>query len=182
MAASAPHDRAPLGDVSDSENAPVAMMMSPSGKENGVAAMMISPLGKAGTTPSRKHKHAGSPLKGTPPKSNKNELFTSPLRSTRAPEPLTDANPDRFTMFPINYPTVWEFYKKAEASFWTAEEVDLGDDIKHWNEKLSEDERFFIKHVLAFFAASDGIVVENLALRFMSDVQLPEVSWVRLGG
>ncbi|KAG1655335.1 hypothetical protein FOA52_008317 [Chlamydomonas sp. UWO 241] len=97
-----------------------------------------------------------------------------PAGAPAGPEPLTDENPDRFTMFPINYPTVWEFYKKAEASFWTAEEVDLGDDIKHWNEKLSEDERFFIKHVLAFFAASDGIVVENLALRFMSDVQLPE--------
>ena len=76
-------------------------------------------------------------------------------------------------MFPVKYDDIWRFYKKAEASFWTAEEVDLSDDRKHW-EKLTDDERHFISHVLAFFAASDGIVLENLALRFMKDVQIPE--------
>lgn len=76
-------------------------------------------------------------------------------------------------MFPIRYPSVWEMYKKAEASFWTAEEVDLSSDQQHW-EHLTEDERHFIKHVLAFFAASDGIVLENLAVRFMKEVQVPE--------
>jgi len=77
-------------------------------------------------------------------------------------------------MFPIRYPQIWEFYKKAVASFWTAEEVDLSADARHWDETLSPDERHFISHVLAFFAASDGIVLENLASRFMSDVQVAE--------
>mmetsp|Transcript_30941 Transcript_30941/g.56275 ORF Transcript_30941/g.56275 Transcript_30941/m.56275 type:complete len:392 (-) Transcript_30941:355-1530(-) len=88
-------------------------------------------------------------------------------------EPLLDENPDRFCMFPIKYPSIWELYKKAEASFWTAEEVDLGDDLKYWD-KLSADERHFVSHILAFFAASDGIVNENLGVRFMREVQLPE--------
>ena len=90
-----------------------------------------------------------------------------------AEEPLLRENPDRFTMFPLTYQSIWEFYKKAEASFWTAEEVDLSADTKHW-EGLTDDERHFIKHVLAFFAGSDGIVLENLGVRFMSEVQVPE--------
>jgi hypothetical protein len=77
-------------------------------------------------------------------------------------------------MFPIKHPAIWEMYKKAEASFWTAEEVDLGSDMRHF-EKLTPGERHFILHVLAFFAASDGIVLENLGARFMNDVQAPEV-------
>lgn len=76
-------------------------------------------------------------------------------------------------MFPIKYPEIWEMYKKAEASFWTAEEVDLSEDTQHW-EALTGDEKHFITHVLAFFAASDGIVLENLAGRFMKEVQVPE--------
>merc|ERR1712216_279570 len=88
-------------------------------------------------------------------------------------EPLLDENDQRFTMFPIQYPAVWEMYKKAEASFRTAEEVDLSDDMKHW-EGLTKDEKHFITHVLAFFAASDGIVLENLGIRFMGEVQIPE--------
>ncbi|XP_021888268.1 ribonucleoside-diphosphate reductase small chain C [Carica papaya] len=89
-------------------------------------------------------------------------------------EPLLKPNPDRFCMFPIQYPEIWEMYKKAEASFWTAEEVDLSQDIRDWENTLNDDERHFITHVLAFFAASDGIVLENLASRFMSDVQVAE--------
>ncbi|KAH9330875.1 hypothetical protein KI387_002983, partial [Taxus chinensis] len=88
-------------------------------------------------------------------------------------EPLLAENPQRFCMFPIKYPQVWEMYKKAQASFWTAEEVDLSQDVHHW-ERLSSDERHFISHVLAFFAASDGIVLENLAGRFMKEIQVPE--------
>uniref|UniRef100_A0A7I4CRN2 Uncharacterized protein n=1 Tax=Physcomitrium patens TaxID=3218 RepID=A0A7I4CRN2_PHYPA len=88
-------------------------------------------------------------------------------------EPILAENPGRFCMFPIKYPQVWEMYKKAEASFWTAEEVDLSADLKHW-EALTDNERHFISHVLAFFAASDGIVLENLAVRFMKEIQIPE--------
>src|SRR6201986_1962463 len=88
-------------------------------------------------------------------------------------EILLKENKDRFVILPINYPKVWEMYKKHEAGFWTAEEIDLSGDIKDWI-SLSEGERHFISHVLAFFAASDGIVNENLAVNFMSEVQLPE--------
>lgn len=88
-------------------------------------------------------------------------------------EILLTENKNRFVLLPINYPKVWELYKKHEASFWTAEEIDLNDDLKDWN-NLNEGERHFISHVLAFFAASDGIVNENLAVNFMSEVQIPE--------
>src|ERR1700741_2155346 len=88
-------------------------------------------------------------------------------------EILLQENKDRFVLFPIKYPRIWEMYKKAEASFWTAEEIDLSQDQKDWD-KLSDGERHFISHVLAFFAASDGIVNENLAVNMMSEVQLPE--------
>ena len=155
------------------------------------------------------------------------------VASTRGPEPILDVNPDRFCMFPIKYRSVWEMYKKAEASFWTgrasdvvcrcyhrraclamtllwpcyaaaprhsaviftdvltfapngvpngsefklchaAEEVDLSSDAADW-ETLTADEKHFVSHILAFFAASDGIVLENLGQRFMSEVQIPEV-------
>jgi ribonucleoside-diphosphate reductase subunit M2 len=88
-------------------------------------------------------------------------------------EPLLEENPDRFCMFPIKYRDVWEMYKKAEASFWTAEEVDLSSDYAHW-EKLTADEKHFVSHILAFFAGSDGIVLENLGQRFMGEIQIPE--------
>merc|ERR1712188_315540 len=88
-------------------------------------------------------------------------------------DPLLRENPRRFVMFPIQYPEGWEMYKKHEASFWTAEEIDLSQDVKDW-EKLTDSEQHFIKHVLAFFAASDGIVLENLASQFSVEVQCPE--------
>jgi len=88
-------------------------------------------------------------------------------------DPLLKPNPSRWVLFPINYPEVWEMYKKHEASFWTAEEIDLSQDMKDW-EGLKPDEKHFIKHILAFFAASDGIVLENLSSRFASEVQIPE--------
>jgi ribonucleoside-diphosphate reductase subunit M2 len=88
-------------------------------------------------------------------------------------EELLRENPRRWVMFPIRFPEVWEMYKKHEASFWTAEEVDLSSDGKDW-EGLSSDEQHFITHILAFFAASDGIVLENLAGNFATEVQIPE--------
>lgn len=89
-------------------------------------------------------------------------------------EPILAENKDRFVLFPIRYNDIWEFYKKSEASFWTAEEIDLSQDLADWNNKLNDNERHFIKHVLAFFAASDGIVNENLAINFLNEVQYPE--------
>jgi ribonucleotide reductase beta subunit family protein with ferritin-like domain len=92
------------------------------------------------------------------------------------PEPLLDPNEDRFVIFPIRHPDVWEMYKKHMAVHWTAEEVDLSKDMAHW-EKLNDNERHFIKHILGFFAGSDGIVMENLATRFTREVQWPEAKF-----
>ncbi len=91
----------------------------------------------------------------------------------RPAEPILQENPHRFVLFPIQHADIWQFYKKAEASFWTAEEIDLSQDLKDW-EGLNEGERHFISHVLAFFAASDGIVNENLVENLMASVQYPE--------
>lgn len=100
---------------------------------------------------------------------------------------LTEYNPDltnefllqeienRFTLFPIQIPKAYEMYKKAVATFWVVEDVQLGNDITDWENKLNDNEKTFIKHVLAFFAGSDGIVLENLAERFMKDIQHPEI-------
>lgn len=87
---------------------------------------------------------------------------------------ILQENPNRFVILPIKYPQVWDMYKQAMASFWTAEEIDLQSDLHDWEHKLNENERFYIKNVLAFFAASDGIVNENLVVNFMSQVQIPE--------
>lgn len=89
-------------------------------------------------------------------------------------EPLLEDIDNRFVLFPIQQDDIWQMYKKAEASFWTAEEIDLAQDIKDWDEKLNDNERHFITHVLAFFAASDGIVNENLAVNFLEEVKSPE--------
>ncbi len=88
-------------------------------------------------------------------------------------EPMLKENPGRFVLFPIEHDEIWKMYKKAEASFWTTEEIDLAPDLIDWA-KLTDNERHFIKYVLAFFAASDGIVNENLVLNFMREVQYPE--------
>ncbi len=89
-------------------------------------------------------------------------------------EVLLRENKDRFVILPIQYPKIWEMYKKQKACFWTAEEIDLSADLEDWK-NLNENERFFLSNILAFFAASDGIVNENLAVNFMREVQLPEV-------
>jgi len=92
-------------------------------------------------------------------------------------EPILKENKDRFVIFPIKHQDIWEWYKKMEASFWTAEEIDLSQDLNDWNNKLSADEKYFIKHILAFFAASDGIVNENLAENFVNEVQYAEAKF-----
>lgn len=92
-------------------------------------------------------------------------------------EPILEENPNRFVLFPIVHDDIWKFYKKSEASFWTAEEIDLSQDLTDWHNKLNDDERHFVKHVLAFFAASDGIVNENLAENFVSEVQYTEAKF-----
>ena len=94
-----------------------------------------------------------------------------------APEPILEKNEGRFVIFPIQHHDIWEWYKKSEASFWTAEEIDLHQDLTDWTTKLNEDERYFIKHILAFFAASDGIVNENLAENFVNEVQYSEAKF-----
>lgn len=88
-------------------------------------------------------------------------------------EPILADNPNRFTVFPLKYPQLWELYKKAQMSNWTAEEIDLVKDMDDWN-TMSKDEQHFVKYILAFFAASDGIVFENLSVNFAKEVQLSE--------
>lgn len=88
-------------------------------------------------------------------------------------EPILAPNPDRFVIYPIQHDDLWQEFKRQEASFWTAEEIDLSEDLRDW-QRLSSDEQHFVKHVLAFFAASDGIVNENLCYRFCNEVQYPE--------
>ena len=92
-------------------------------------------------------------------------------------EPILVENPNRFVLFPIEHDDIWRYYKDNEACFWTAEEIDLSSDLNDWNNKLNDNERYFIKHVLAFFAASDGIVNENLAENFVAEVQYTEAKF-----
>ena len=98
------------------------------------------------------------------------------MSETAADELILQENKNRFVLFPIQHDDIWEFYKKAEASFWTAEEIDLSQDLRDWA-NLNDGERHFITHVLAFFAASDGIVNENLAEHFVAEVQYTEAKF-----
>jgi ribonucleoside-diphosphate reductase beta chain len=93
------------------------------------------------------------------------------------PEPILQENPNRFVLFPIEHHDIWNMYKQQEASIWTAEEIDLAQDLNDWRNKLTDEERYFVKNVLAFFAASDGIVNENLAENFVSEVQYTEAKF-----
>jgi ribonucleoside-diphosphate reductase subunit M2 len=104
----------------------------------------------------------------------KHKKHRQELKDQQDKEPLLQENKRRFVIFPIRYHEIWQMYKKAEASFWTAEEIDLGKDLHDWNSKLNENERFFISRILAFFAASDGIVNENLVENFSGEVQVTE--------
>ena len=96
------------------------------------------------------------------------------MTKTDTDEIILKHNPNRFVLFPIKYNDIYELYKKAESSFWTASEIDLTKDINDWNNKLNDNERHFIKNIIGFFAGSDGIIMENLATRFMNEVQIPE--------
>ncbi|KAK4167662.1 ribonucleotide reductase [Cladorrhinum sp. PSN259] len=107
-------------------------------------------------------------------KKEETKAAAAPAKEEVLDEPLLTENPQRFVLFPIKYHEIWQMYKKAEASFWTAEEIDLSKDLHDWNNKLNSDEQHFISHILAFFAASDGIVNENLVERFSGEVQIPE--------
>ncbi|KAK7737017.1 Ribonucleotide-diphosphate reductase (RNR), small subunit [Cytospora paraplurivora] len=115
-------------------------------------------------------KHAATKEVGKPQEPEK----TSALKPEELDEPILRENPHRFVMFPIQYHEIWAMYKKHEASFWTAEEIDLSKDLHDWANRLNDDEKYFISHILAFFAASDGIVNENLVERFSAEVQIPE--------
>ena len=99
------------------------------------------------------------------------------MSNTKHEEPILRENKDRFVLFPIRQHEIWRYYKQAEASFWTAEEIDLHQDISDWENQLNEDEKHFVKHVLAFFAASDGIVNENLAENMVREVQYTEAKF-----
>ena len=92
-------------------------------------------------------------------------------------EKILQDNPGRFVLFPIEHHDLWKLYKQQEACFWTAEEIDLAQDINDWDNKLNDDEQHFVKHVLAFFAASDGIVNENIAMNFVNAVQYTEAKF-----
>ncbi|QPC78750.1 hypothetical protein HYE68_009502 [Fusarium pseudograminearum] len=105
---------------------------------------------------------------------SKKEEQKTAVSKAEEDEPILQENPQRFVLFPIKYHEIWQMYKKAEASFWTAEEIDLSKDLHDWNNRLTSDEQYFISHILAFFAASDGIVNENLVERFSGEVQIPE--------
>jgi ribonucleoside-diphosphate reductase subunit M2 len=151
------------------------------------------------TTMNKENSNVAVPIVGIPdldlPETKAETAIASAIKDEEAHEILLQENPQRFVLFPIQHHEVsflellrvryackrvltrlqvWRMYKKAKASFWTAEEIDLSKDIHDWNNKLNDDERFFISHVLAFFAASDGIVNENLVERFSGEVQIPE--------
>ena len=134
-------------------------------------------------TPSKKSRGKRTPG-SSPPLAVKvgGEVPSLALDSEQKPEvkllrePILTESADRFVVFPIQHPDLWEKYKQHMAVFWTPEEIDLSKDMAHW-EKLSDNERHFIKHILGFFAGSDGIVMENLATRFMKEVQWPEAKF-----
>lgn len=118
-------------------------------------------------------KSSTSPKKSKSAEENKEKQKVAMTERQIMDEPLLRPNSRRFVILPIQFPDIWQMYKKAEASFWTIEEVDLSKDLQHWD-NLKDEERYFISHVLAFFAASDGIVNENLVERFSQEVQIPE--------
>ncbi|EAU84681.2 ribonucleotide reductase small subunit [Coprinopsis cinerea okayama7 len=103
----------------------------------------------------------------------RNRRFVGEVDLPESEEPLLKPSPKRLTLYPIQYPEIWTHYKRAQASFWTAEEIDLSHDMMDWS-KLTNAERHFLSRILAFFASSDGIVNENLVERFSSEVQVPE--------
>jgi len=143
-----------------SDAAEAAQIASPSGLAPMASPSGLTPIGDLSKLPSNAAKTMAAP-------------YQKRVHPWDLEEPLLQENPNRYVMFPIQDQDIWDMYKKHVASFWTAEEIDLSQDTKDWK-KLSDNERHFVKHVLAFFAASDGIVLENLLENFGLDVQLPE--------
>lgn len=133
-----------------------------------------SPSLTAVKSPSHKaRKHSvGAEVDALPPLDSTENTVTATAAVVE--EPMLKENPNRFVIFPIEHADVWAMYKKHMSVFWIPEEIDLSKDTRDWQEKLNDNERHFIKHILAFFAASDGIVQENLANRFMREIQIPE--------
>ncbi len=157
----------PAAGVTFSDSVPVAKASSRPPSRPGSRA------GSRSHTPSKKRAHLDAAPAAAPAEGATQEAPTpAPL-----PEPLLQGNDDRFVIFPIRHPDIWEKYKQHMAVFWTAEEIDLSKDVKDWTEKLNDNERYFIKNILGFFAGSDGIVMENLAERFMREVQWPEAKF-----
>ncbi len=160
------------------ESSPQAMVPAVSKQAAGAEepSVRLSDGGAASTVKRARFEGSEGAANGASP-SNASESDAVPVETAMevaiADEPLMRENPHRFVLFPIKFPDIWKKYKEAESSFWTMEEIDLGSDMKDWD-TLNDDERHFIKHILAFFAASDGIVLENLAERFMTDVKIPE--------
>ncbi|TGZ83768.1 hypothetical protein EX30DRAFT_315412 [Ascodesmis nigricans] len=150
------------------------IQMTPSKKAaNALANLKVDDVAAAKANLSSKFQSAKTQ---TTPKKTEDKLVKLPstLQEEEQNEPLLEENKQRFVLFPIKYHDIWQMYKKAEASFWTAEEIDLSKDLHDWNNRMNDDERYFVSHVLAFFAASDGIVNENLVQRFSNEVQAPE--------
>ena len=143
-------------------------------------AVNTVPVGTTSRSTSQKAKTAQSPARGARKtsvgKADEIPALNLDNTTTVVKEPLLDPNEDRFVIFPIRYPDIWLKYKQHMSVFWTPEEIDLSKDMKDW-EKLNNDERHFIKHILGFFAGSDGIVMENLATRFTREVQIPEAKF-----
>ncbi|GAA6058878.1 hypothetical protein JCM10212_002822 [Sporobolomyces blumeae] len=127
----------------------------------------------AAVAPASKHK-SGEVVDDRLSRDGRDRFVGNPAITCDLDEPILKPNDQRFVLFPIQYNEIWGQYKRAQASFWTAEEMDLSKDMNHWDTKLTENEKYFISHVLAFFAASDGIVNENLVERFGSEVQIAE--------
>lgn len=135
----------------------------------------LSPMNKSsqhGTTASEDQ--STSTATTTNPTASTSVTHVIDHRAFEKEEPLLVENKNRFVLFPIQYTEIWKAYKKAEASFWTAEEVDFSKDRADWDNKMNDNERFFIKNIIAFFAGSDGIVLENLVQNFCNEVQVPE--------
>ncbi|EFZ01006.1 ribonucleotide reductase small subunit [Metarhizium robertsii] len=140
----------------------------------GVANKENKPLDEAAVAALAEQVDAEHESKIESKKDDKSAAVAPGIKAEEVDEPLLQENPQRFVLFPIKYHEIWQMYKKAEASFWTAEEIDLSKDLHDWNNRLNDDEKYFISHILAFFAASDGIVNENLVERFSGEVQIPE--------
>lgn len=158
-------------DISTGETTQMTTKTSRTGK---------TPTQSPGLKPRRKSSSATAAELVPPPMTLSEKVEDIPSESTQSvsalPEPMLTENKERFVIFPIQHHDIWEKYKQHMAVFWTPEEIDLSKDMSHW-EKLEPNERHFIKHILGFFAGSDGIVMENLASRFTREVQWPEAKF-----